>query len=75
LVVIQGTNVGIQVQDNNPGDFSAPMAELQTAGMQITSSSATYGLIVGMLPIAQLPALAALPQAPSVTPLMQPILS
>ena len=44
------------------------MSELQGAGMQITTSSATYGLVVGMLPIAQLPAVAASADASSVTP-------
>jgi hypothetical protein len=74
LVVIQGTNVGIQVHDNNPADFNTLVTELQAAGMQITSSSATYGLVVGMVPITQLPAVAAIPGAPSVTPMFQPIL-
>jgi hypothetical protein len=74
LVVIQGTNVGIQVHDNNPADFNTLVTELQAAGMQITSSSATYGLVVGMVPVAQLPAVAAIPGAPSVTPMFQPIL-
>ncbi len=61
LVVIDGTNVGIQVHDRNPGDFSTLLTELQNAGMQVTISDATYGLVVGMLPIAQLPVVAALP--------------
>jgi hypothetical protein len=74
LVVIQGSNVGIQVHDNNPADFNTLVSELQADGMQINSSSATYGLVVGLLPIAQLPAVAALPGAPSVNPIFQPIL-
>ena len=73
LVVIQGSNVGIQVHDNNPADFDLLLTELENAGLQVTSSSAYYGTIVGMLPISQLPALATLPQAPSVTPLFQPL--
>ena len=69
LVVIDGTNVGIQVHDGQlAGDFSTLLTELQTAGMQVTISDATYGLVVGMLPIAQLPVVAALPQTPSVAP-------
>ncbi len=73
-VVIQGTNVGIQVSDNNPADFNTLVSQLQAAGMQITTSSATYGLVVGMVPIAQLPAVAGLSDTPSVTALYQPIL-
>jgi hypothetical protein len=73
LVVIQGDNVGIQVHDGNPSDFNTLVTELQNAGMQITTSSATYGVVVGMLPIAELPNVAALPQTPSMTALMQPV--
>jgi hypothetical protein len=73
LVVIQGSNVGIQVHDNNPADFDLLLTELQNAGLQVTSSSATYGTIVGMLPISQLPAVAALSEAPGVTPLFRPL--
>jgi hypothetical protein len=72
-VVIQGTNVGIQVKDNNPADFATLVSQLQAAGMQISSSSATYGLVEGLLPIAQLPAVAGLPEVPSVTPMFQPM--
>ena len=71
--MIQGSNVGIQVHDNNPADFATLMSQLQAAGMQISSSSATNGLIVGMLPIAQLPAVAGLPEVPGVTPMFQPM--
>jgi hypothetical protein len=74
LVVIQGSNVGIQVHDGNPSDFSTLVTELQIAGMQITASSATYGLVEGMLPIASLPTIAGLPQAASVMPMFQPLL-
>jgi hypothetical protein len=74
LVVIQGSNVGIQVHDNNPADFEQLLSELEKAGMQVTTSSAYYGTIVGMLPISQLPAVGNLPEAPSVTPLYQPML-
>lgn len=62
LVVIQGDDVGIQVHDSNPSDFSTLVTELQSAGMQITISSSSYGTIVGMLPIAQLPSVAASPR-------------
>jgi hypothetical protein len=71
-VVIQGSNVGIQVHDNNPADFATLVSQLQADGMQIVSSSATYGLVEGMLPIAQLPAVAGLPEVPGVAPMFQP---
>ncbi len=75
LVVVQGDNVGIQVRDGNVADFSTLVTELQNSGMQITNSDATDGLIVGMLPISQLPTVAMLPQTPSVTPMLQPNLN
>jgi hypothetical protein len=71
LVQIQGTNVGIQVQDSNPANFNTLLANLQSAGMQVTLSSANYGMVVGFLPIAQLPTVAALADAPSITPVSQ----
>ena len=40
LVVIQGSNVGIQVHDSNPADFDHLLTELENAGVQVTSSSA-----------------------------------
>ena len=75
MVVIQGTDVGIQVHDGNTADFNSLLTELQSAGMQVTVSSAEFGTIVGMLPIAQLPAVAALPQTPSITPEFVPLLN
>jgi hypothetical protein len=74
LVLIQGSNVGIQVHDSNPADFDQVLTELENAGLQVTSSSAYYGTIVGMLPISQLPAVATLPEAASVTPIFRPTL-
>jgi hypothetical protein len=74
LVQIQGTSVGISVKDSNPADFNTLVTALQSAGMQITDSSATYGLVVGFLPVAQLPTVAALSDAPSVAPLYQTML-
>lgn len=73
-VQIQGTSVGIDIRDNNTADFNTFLAELQSAGMQITDSSAQYGVVDGFLPVAQLPAVASLPDAPSVAPLYQPSL-
>lgn len=74
LVEIQGTNVGIQVHDGNPADFNTLVSSLQSAGLQITISNAQSGTVAGFLPIAQLPTIAALSDAPSIAPLDQPSL-
>jgi hypothetical protein len=74
-VVIQGTNVGIQVHDNNPSDFNNLVSALEAAGMQITSSSSTNGLVVGMLPCTQLPTVAGLSEVQSITALYRPTLN
>jgi hypothetical protein len=74
LVEIQGSNVGIEVQAGNSADFATLQAELQNAGMQVTSPQ-YGGTIVGMLPISQLPAVAQLPELGSVTPLLRPALN
>lgn len=74
-VVINGTSVGIQVKSNNMGDFSSFVSTLENDGMQVQSSSSTYGLVNGMLPISQLPAVAQLPETLSITPIFNPILN
>jgi hypothetical protein len=68
LVVVNGNEVGIQVRDSSPAEFQSLTAMLNSAGMTISSSSATYGLVVGMLPISELLAVAQFSQAISVTP-------
>ena len=73
LLVINGTDVGIEVKDNNTADFSSLTSELQSEGMQILDSSPTYGLIEGMLPIGQLPNAAELSPTLSITPMTNPI--
>ena len=60
------------MQDSNPADFNTFVATLQSAGMQITDSSAQYGVVDGFLPVAQLPSVASLSDAPAVMPLYQP---
>ncbi len=74
-LVINGTSVGIQVKAQNTGDFTTFVSTLQSDGMQVLDSSSTYGLVDGMLPIAQLPTVAQLPQTQSVMPMFNPILS
>jgi hypothetical protein len=74
FVVINGTNIGVQVHSNNPGDLSAMIAQLQSDGMQVIDSSLTYGIVEGMLPIAQLPTVAGLPQTTIITPMYKSML-
>jgi hypothetical protein len=68
-----GTDVGIMVKDNNSGDFNTLITELQSDGTQTLESNITYGIIEGMLPIAQLPTIAQLSQTLSVVPMFKPI--
>jgi hypothetical protein len=72
-VVIDGTNVGINFQIPNGADFSSILSQLQSDGLQVTASSATYGLIEGMVPIAQLPVVAEISSSASVTAMYQPV--
>jgi hypothetical protein len=72
-VVMSGTNVGVQFHWNGTDDFSAFVARLQSDGVQVIDSSATFGLVEGMLPIAQLPTVAGLPQTLSLTPMYIPM--
>jgi hypothetical protein len=73
LLVIDGTNVGIQVNDTNTGNLNTLITELESDGMQVLDSSSTYGIVEGMLPIGQLPIAAQLSQALSITPMLNPI--
>jgi hypothetical protein len=74
MLVIKGNNVGINFETSDSADFNTILGQLQSDGLQIVSSSSTYGVIEGMLPIAQLPAVAQLPSA-SVTPMYQPMVN
>lgn len=55
LVQVRGDSVEVNLKVNAGTSFGSAMAQLQSDGMQVTASSATYGLIVGLLPIGQLP--------------------
>jgi hypothetical protein len=73
LLQISGTSVAVQLRMASPGDFHAFVSAVQADGMQVSSSSANYGVVVGMLPIAELPAVAQV--AASVTPAPPPVLN
>jgi hypothetical protein len=74
FLVINGTSVGVTIHDNTVGDFDSLITQLQNDGLQITASDPTTQTVVGMLPIANLPTIAQLSQAPSVLPLFKPVL-
>jgi hypothetical protein len=71
-LVLNGTSVGIQVHFSGT-DFAAFMAALQSDGLQIIDSDPTFGIVEGMLPIAQLPTVAQIPQTLSITPMYKPM--
>jgi hypothetical protein len=73
-IVISGSNVGINVHTSDTANFNAILAQLQSDGLQVTNSSAAYGLIEGMLPIAQLPAVAQISSDLSITAQYHPTL-
>ena len=72
-VEVVGTNVGVDVH-SIPGSFNNLVSTLSALGMQIKTESATYGIIEGLLPIAQLPTVAQNAQVSSVSPIYNPIM-
>jgi hypothetical protein len=72
LLQISGDSVGVSLKMSSSGDFPTFLSQLQSDGLQVTSSSATYGMVDGMLPISDLPTIAQL--ASSVTPTSPPIM-
>ncbi len=72
-LLISGTSVAVSLKIASGSDFDSALSQLQSDGMQVSSSSSTYALIEGMLPIAELPAAAQI--AASVTPVSPPVLS
>jgi hypothetical protein len=71
-VEIQGSNVGVQLRASNSADFDTMLAQAESLGLQVTTSSAAYDMVVGFLPIAELPAASQLPGNPSIVPLLYP---
>ncbi len=70
LLQISGNSVEVSLKIASGTDFSTALSQLQSDGMQVSSSSASYDLVEGMLPIAELPAAAQI--ASSVTPVSPP---
>jgi hypothetical protein len=73
LLQISGSSVAVSLKIGSGTDFNTALSQLQSDGMQVSASSTTYGLIEGMLPIGELPAVAQI--AASVTPVSPPRLS
>lgn len=71
MLQISGDSVAVSLKIDSSGSFNSAMSTLQSDGMKITASSSTYGLINGMLPIAELPAAASV--ASSVAPATAPL--
>jgi hypothetical protein len=71
-ILISGDDVGINFQSSDTADFNSFLSQLQSDGLQVSTDSATYGIIDGMLPIAQLPTVAQISSSASVTPLTLP---
>jgi hypothetical protein len=70
-MVVSGTNVGINFQSSDTADFNTFLSDLESDGLQVSSQSASFGIIDGLLPIAQLPAVAQISTSASVTPMFQ----
>jgi hypothetical protein len=64
--------VGVDINWNGSGDFNGYTNALTNLGMQVTTTSATYGIVEGFLPVAQLPTVAEEPQTLSLTPIYKP---
>ena len=75
FVVIQGSDVRVDVHGNGSGDFGSLVSTLQNLGMQVTATDSVTQTVEGMLPIDQLPTVAQEPQTLSVTPSFRPVLA
>ena len=72
-IEIQGNDVGVMIKVNNPDDFASDVAAAEGLGMQVQTTSAASDLFAGFLPIAELPAVAQLPDAPVIVPMYGPL--
>jgi hypothetical protein len=72
LLQISGDSVGVDLQMSSSGNFSSFLSQLQSDGMTVSTSSATYGQVDGMVPISDLPTISQV--AASVTPMAPPML-
>ena len=75
FVVIQVSDVRVDVHGNGSADFGSLVSTLQSLGMQVTATDSVTQTVEGMLPIDQLPTVAQEPQSLSVTPSFRPVLA
>jgi len=73
-VEVEGSDVGVMIHVLNPGDFATVVADAQALGLQVTVSSPSTDNVAGLLPIAELPSVAELPQSPIIVPIYVPVL-
>jgi hypothetical protein len=74
-IQIQGNDVGIMVRVNDPADFASDLAGAASLGMQVNANVPSSDTFAGFLPIAELPAVAQLSDAPIIVPVYVPMLS
>lgn len=72
-VTVSNNQVSVYVNGNGQGNFSTYLNSLKDAGMNINASSAVTWTVSGMLPIGELPAVAANAQTLSITPQYAPV--
>ena len=68
-------SIAASVNSNGTGSFADFVSSLKGLGMNVSSTSTTYGLVSGWLPISSLPAVASLPQTLAASPIMRPVVS
>ncbi len=73
--VIVGTNVEVEIRTINPSEFDSMVAAEVSIGLQVTTSAPAYDMVVGFLPIAQLPAAAQISGTPALAAVTYPELN
>lgn len=68
LLQISGDDVEVSLKIASSADFDTALSQLQSDGMQVNNSSASYLLIDGMLPISELPAAAQIASSVNAVP-------
>jgi len=65
---LEGSNVGVDIHSKS-GNLNALIAQLNSLGMRVETVDAAHGLVEGVLPIAQLTAVAQNSQVSSISPI------
>ena len=69
----RGTSILAQFKEATP-NFNEFQTELESLGLQVTVSSPSYGVVVGWIPMSQLPTAAQMPDVLNGAPLDKPVL-